>query len=139
MTITALAAFALWTTIHIGDNPMTTTPHLMDVRIASEFLSEEGADACPVCGYEIDADTPVVVTDDGEAHSQHVEDAPDACLETITRDDSSLVLLGAEFLGAVREDGGYWFTFPAGRRSGGPFPSRRAALDAIVDALYPQW
>lgn len=137
VTITALAALALWTTIYIGDNPMTTTTHLMDVRLASEFLSEAGADACPVCGYEIDADAPVVVTDGGEAHSQHVEDDPAACLETFTRDDSTIVLLGAEYLGTVREDGG-WFIFPAGRRSDGPFPSRTEALNALVDALYPQ-
>ena len=113
---------------------------LYDVALESQYLSDLGRDACPLCGYAIRPDDPVVFTDDGEVCERHLEDVPEHCITT----EGSCVLLGRQLVGHIDFVGADWYATPARRDwrpsapPVGPYQSRSAAARAALHHVYPK-
>ena len=123
---------------------VTTILDLYDVALEGTVLSEAGRDACPLCGYEIRPDQPVIVTDHGEVCDRHLLDSPEWCLLTEWCDPAPFLARYAAVLGTTRLGDavlihpGVWQAVLNDGRAHSPYPSKEAAAQGVLDLTYPK-
>ena len=120
---------------------------LYDVALEGTFLSDLGREECPLCGYPIRPDDPVVAADIGEVHSHHLTDQPENCVLTEYRDRGvwllrEAVILGSTQIGSVvlkYDTPTYeWHGISETGGTTGPHKSKDEAARALVDMIYPK-